>query len=150
MLARRVSPASPLALFGSDVDRIFSDFFNAPLRASLTGRTDVSPAINVREDEENIHVEADVPGLKLEDLSIEIVDNELTITGKNKEDQEEEKEGGYHIRERRHGKFSRRLRLPIPLDASKAEAELRDGVLKVTLPKHEAVRSRKIEVKAVK
>lgn len=150
MLARRVSPASPLALFG-DVDSIFSDFFSAPLGTSaLAGTSEISPALNVREDEQSIYVEADVPGLKLEDLTIEIVDQELTITGERKEGKEEGEKGGYHIRERRYGKFSRKLRLPILLDTSKAGAELKDGVLKVTLPKHEAARSRKIEVKAAK
>ena len=149
MLATRVNPAGPLAFFNGDVDRIFRDFLGAPSGSvARVGTSRAVPALNVREDEHGIQIEADVPGMRLEDLDIEIVEKELTITGERKSEKEEG--SGYHLRERPYGAFRRTIHLPVPIDVSKAEAELKDGVLKVTLPKHEAARSRKIQVKAPK
>ena len=151
MLVRRVNGCSPLALLDRDVDSIFSDFFGAPFGSlAVSGTSGVVPALNVREDEGHVYVEAEVPGLKLDDLQLELVEQELTITGERKHEKEEKDRKGYHVIERRYGKFSRTVSLPALIDATNADAALKDGILTVTLPKHEAVRSRKIQVKAAK
>ena len=105
------------------------------------------PAINVREEDEALNVEAELPGMNLEDLEIFVTGNtQLTIKGERKPFATNK--GTQHRQERAFGKFVRTLTLPFPVDDSKVEAHLENGVLKIHLPKHEAARPRKITVKA--
>jgi HSP20 family protein len=105
------------------------------------------PALNVWEDGDNFMVEAELPGLGLGDVEVLVVGNELTIKGERKI---EKKEGvSYHRQERGTGSFSRLLRLPVMIDAGKVEASFKDGVLTVRLPKAEAAKPRRIEVKSL-
>lgn len=90
---------------------------------------------------------AEVPGLKPEDLQIEILDDVLTVRAEMESD-EVEKQGGYLLRELHHGSFVRRLRLPEPVEAEKAEAKVEDGLLIVRIPKSEEARPKEIKVKA--
>jgi len=103
------------------------------------------PALNAWEDRENIFVEAEIPGLAIENLDIQVKGDELTISGERKPAVAEGLT--YHRRERGTGAFRRVVRLPVEIDANKVDASLRDGVLTLRLPKAEAVRPRKIEVK---
>lgn len=123
-----------------EMDRIFQDFIgDGPASALLF------PPLNVWEDEGNFFVEAELPGFRIEDVNVHVRGQELTLSGERRH---EEKEGvTYHRRERVHGKFHRTLELPLPIDADKVQASLKHGVLTVTLPKAEAARPRKIEVK---
>jgi HSP20 family protein len=105
------------------------------------------PALTVREQEESLTVEAELPGMGLEDLEIFVTGNtQLTIKGERKSLHPEK--GTQHRQERPFGKFVRTLTLPFPVDDSKVEARLENGILKINLPKHEAARPRKIAVKA--
>lgn len=105
------------------------------------------PTVNVWEDGDQLHVEAELPGLDLKDLEIFVTGgNELTIKG-NRQLATLEK-SVWHRRERAYGEFLRTLTLPYPVDAEKVEARLDSGVLHVTLAKHESARPRKIPVKA--
>jgi HSP20 family protein len=105
------------------------------------------PALNTWEDAENYYVEAELPGLKVQDLELSVVGQELTISGERKS---QEKEGvAWHRRERPWGKFVRALELPAPVDPDKVDARFENGVLLVTLPKSEAAKPRKIEVKRI-
>ena len=90
---------------------------------------------------------AEVPGLKPEDLQIEILDDVLSVSAKMETD-EVEKRGGYLLREIHRGSFVRRLRLPEPVEAEKAEAKVEDGLLTVRIPKSEEARPKEIKVKA--
>ncbi len=101
--------------------------------------------VDVREDAEHIYVEAELPGLTKEDIEITLEDGVLTIAGEKKIENEEEREG-YEVRERRYGKFSRTFELPSVVDEGKVRANLKDGVLLVTLDKREEVRPKRIEV----
>jgi len=103
------------------------------------------PAMNVWETDQAVTVEVEVPGVALSDLDVQVVGNELTIRGERKE--EHVKDGVYHRRERSAAKFTRTIELPVPVDESKVEASLKDGVLTVTLPKAEAAKPRKIAIK---
>jgi len=105
------------------------------------------PLLNAWEDEQNFFVEAELPGLALEDLDISMTDrNTITIKGTRKEPTVEG--GQWHRRERAFGEFERSLELPGAVDADKVEANFKNGVLTIKLPKAPELRPRKIEVKA--
>jgi len=104
-----------------------------------------TPAVDIKEKENEIVVTAELPGIKKEDISIDVHENRLEIKAETKEETKEEKEG-YVYRERRQGSFYRSLELPASVDAERTKARYRDGVLTLTLPKIEKVKKRKIEI----
>jgi HSP20 family protein len=105
------------------------------------------PAVNLWEEEDALHVEAELPGLELRDLEIFVTgQNQLTLKGERKAPVVEK--GVQHRQERGFGKFTRTLTLPFAVDANAVEARFENGVLKVRLPKHEAAKPRKIEINA--
>lgn len=105
------------------------------------------PALNLWEDEDNLFVEAELPGMELEDLEIYVnAGNQLTIKGERKQPVAEQ--GIWHRQERGQGAFSRAVELPTHVDTDKVTAELKQGVLLVRLPKREEAKPRKISVKA--
>jgi HSP20 family protein len=131
------------------MDRLFEDFARElPDLTRLSGlRGGGFPALNVWEDDRNIYVEAEVPGMKMDDLELTVLGNELTIKGCFRETK---REGvSYHRRERGGGSFTRVLRLPVDLDAEQVQAGLENGVLTVTMPKAASAKARKIEVKTL-
>lgn len=146
MLLRRLNGLDPVSALRGEMDRLFHDFAEElPLERLMGPRG--FPALNVWEDAEHLRVEAELPGLTMNDLEILVVGNELTIKGARKDQQ---RPGvSFHRRERGVGAFSRVLRLPVAIDAEAVEASLKDGVLLVTLPKACEARPRKIEVKAL-
>jgi HSP20 family protein len=91
------------------------------------------PAINLYEKENNLIVEAELPGIPKDAVKITCTDHTLTIQGETKKEEEEKKEGYYRM-ERRYGSFYRTVALPETVDYGKAKAEFKDGVLKITLP----------------
>lgn len=129
---------------GGDFDRLVSGLFRdfpAPVRFEGSGKF---PALNAWEEREDIYVEAEVPGLAIENLDIQVKGDEVTIAGERKPSVGEVT---FHRRERGTGSFRRVVRLPVEVNADKVEANLRDGVLTLRLPKAEAAKPRKIEVK---
>jgi len=146
MLATRWAPLGALwgdtERFSREMDRLFGrpGVEEAPEFAAIT------PPVNVWEDAEKLCVEVELPGLKLEDLKIEITDeNLLTIHGERKVPAMPK--AVWYREERGFGKFSRVLELPYPVEAEKVEAKLEHGVLCITLPKAEAAKPRRITVK---
>lgn len=105
------------------------------------------PAMDIRETDEAYIVEADVPGIKKDDIQIEVNNDVLTIKGERKEEHEE-KEKDYHRMERQYGSFRRSISIPGGIKHDAVEAKFDDGVLRVTLPKREDTKPRRIEVKA--
>jgi HSP20 family protein len=103
------------------------------------------PAVEVSESDDEVLVKAQVPGMKKEEIQVELADGGLTIQGESKEEKEEKKKN-YYRREFSYGRFSRRIALPTGVDASKANAELRDGVLAVHLPKTEEARRKSVQL----
>lgn len=144
MLTRRMSFVDPTTLFRNGIDRVVSDLFEAPAIFGLAPER-VFPAMNVWEDERNLLVEAELPGLKLDDIEIMVQGDELTLKGERKT---EDGDGvSFHRRERGCGAFQRILRLPTRVEVDKVHASLRDGILTITLPKAEDVLPRRITVK---
>jgi HSP20 family protein len=104
------------------------------------------PAINVWDDADNVFAEAELPGMEFGDLEIYVTGgNQLTIKGERKQPKFEN--ATWHRQERGFGEFARVLTLPFPVDADKVQAEFANGVLKITMPKSEAAKPRKITVK---
>ncbi|BCD60927.1 MULTISPECIES: Hsp20/alpha crystallin family protein [unclassified Nitratiruptor] len=105
------------------------------------------PAVNEREDEKAYYVEVDLPGVKKEDINVEVKDNVLVLSGERKFKKEEE-DKGYKRVESFFGKFERRFTLPADADAEKIEAKVEDGVLTIVIPKVEQKENtKKIEIK---
>lgn len=102
--------------------------------------------VDVRADEEAYTITAAVPGLKAEDLHVEVLDDVVTLRGQIGAEDEAERQ--YLLRELSLGEFSRSLRLPDPLDASKAEATVVNGMLTLRIPKADEARPKVIQVKA--
>jgi HSP20 family protein len=110
-----------------------------PLRGEL--------ALDVKETDDEYLVEASIPGINPDDLDITYNNRVLTIQGEKKEEKEE-KETHYHLRERRFGRFSRTITLPMSVDADNIEAEYDKGVLMLHLPKVEEAKPKRISVHA--
>ena len=109
--------------------------------AGVEPTNDFTLSVDVREDNEAYVINALVPGLKADDLNIQVLEDVVTISGEFKADESE-----YLMRELPHGSFSRTLRLPVALDAEHAEAKITDGVLTLRLVKAESARPRTIKV----
>ena len=105
------------------------------------------PSIDLTESEESFVVTVDLPGLKPEEVEVELKNGELRISGKREEKKEEEGKT-YHRVERQTGEFRRIIRLPEPINEEKVEAKFVNGVLQVTVPKSEQVKARQIPVSA--
>lgn len=105
------------------------------------------PPLNVWEDNDAFHVEAELPGVTMKELEIYVTgQNQLTVKGERTAQGPDK--AVQHRQERHVGKFVRSLTLPSPVDQNKVDARLENGVLKIALPKHEGAKPRKIEVKA--
>lgn len=106
-----------------------------------------APETDVIEVEDEIRVITEMPGLKREDIDIDLENNLLTIRGEKREDRAEgEANGTYHLAERRYGQFSRSFVLPRDVDPDRIAARFEDGVLKITIPKSERARRRRIQI----
>jgi HSP20 family protein len=113
----------------------------------LATRPGVLPTTDLVETENQFEVTVDLPGLKPEEVDVELKNGELWISGK-REEEKEEKGKTYHRIERRHGEFCRVLSLPSTINVEKIDAKFENGVLKITVPKSEEVKTKHIEVKA--
>ncbi len=125
-------------------DRLTSDFFGSQLED--TGLTDWTPAIDITEDNDAFVVIADLPGLTKKDISINIKENMLTISGERKIEKKDENKN-YRRTERLYGSFKRSFQLTDQVIADKIIASFKDGVLTVKVPKAEEVKPKEIEIK---
>jgi len=124
--------------FRSEFDRLFG--------RQVLGAAGSIPALNVWEDETRFYVETDLPDVAADKLDVTVKEgNRLTVSGERKLC--EPANAVWHRQERFSGPFTREFMLPTPVDADKVEAKFENGVLKLTLPKSEAARPRKINVK---
>jgi HSP20 family protein len=125
----------------NDMDRLFDDFRSEWENAFLAPRTWTTdlvrqPLIDIADNGKEYIVKAELPGMRKEDLTIEVTENGIEISGETKtEEKEEDRDKGYLRRERRYAKFYRSLPLPESVLTDKADAELKDGILTVKLPK---------------
>jgi HSP20 family protein len=129
--------------FTREVDRLFDAFFGGG--ESAAGRRWVPP-MDLVEAEDHFVLKADLPGLAEEDVSIEIQDGTLKISGERRAEHEEHEQGWYRI-ERSFGAFSRSLSLPDGIDPDGVTAEFDHGVLELRIPKPEERKPRRVEIK---
>ena len=106
------------------------------------------PALDVEETDNEVLVRAELPGLRPQDFTVETTRERLIIRGEKGEEREEHGRGFYRL-ERRAGSFVRSIALPCEVDPSRTNADYRDGVLRVTLPKTESAKARRVQVKVV-
>ena len=125
------------------MDRLLEDAVVMPRGGD--GQGVGGPALNVYEEGDQLTVEAQLPGLKPDDLDINVEQGVLTISGQTTTE-EERKERNYLVREHRTGRFSRSLRLPATYDSDGCTANFEHGVLRLTFPKSEAAKPRRIQI----
>ncbi len=147
MLATRWQPFSDvwseMSRLGEEMNRMFDRY---GFRDRLSGGAPSYPALDMWQDDDNLYIEAELPGMKLEDLEIYVSgDNQLGLKGCRTAAEDEK--ASWHRRERTYGEFARAISLPCPVDSDKVHATLKHGVLTITLPKIEETKPRRIEVK---
>jgi HSP20 family protein len=147
MAIERWHPFTELMSLRQAMDRLFEDSFVRPSRALETIGELAAPALDVYQTPSEVVVKAALPGVKPEDVNIDITGDTLTVKGQSKAEQEVKRED-YLYQERRYGAFSRSVVLPSGLKSDKAEATMEDGVLTLTIPKAEEVKPKAIKVKA--
>lgn len=127
-----------------EVDRVFDRFFNP---SATRGLAVWAPAVDVRETNDELHVTAELPGLRPEDVNVTVENGVLTISGEKKQEvQEGKEEGDYYLLERRYGRFERSFTLPRSVTAEKVKARFESGILTVSLPRAEAAKPRKVQI----
>ena len=141
--AERQKEWAPMMAFRKEMDRLFEDFFGRGLRSPFAFEPFAAyPEIDVVEDDKRIAITADVPGMSEKDIQIFLSGNTLTLKGEKKEEKEE-KEENYIRMERRYGSFNRSVTLPEDILSEKAEADFKNGVLKIEIPKSEETASKR-------
>lgn len=142
----RWEPARELMTLREAMDRLFDDAFTRPLSVR-DGWSMSSPAIDMYQTENEVVVKASIPGIRAEEVQINITGDVLTLRGEMKQE-EERKEKAWHIREHRLGSFERSVALPTAVKTDKAEAVFDNGILTITLPKADEVKPKTINIKA--
>ena len=143
----------PFQSFRAEMDRLFDSFLGGvpsltSLRQGFSGAQVMTPTLDVKENEKEIVVKADLPGMDEKDINLTIYNGVLSLRGEKKSEHTDEREN-YHVMERSYGSFQRSIRLPDTIDEDKAEARFDKGVLTITLPKRPETVSaqKKIEIK---
>lgn len=144
----RWDPAREIRAMREMMDRLFEDFF-APTTVRATESWALVPRVDMYETEDEVIVKAVVPGVKPDDLDISVTGNVLTIRGEVREE-EELKDANFIRQERVFGSFRRDLTLPVEVDVNKAQAEFENGVLTLRLPKAEAAKPKRLQIKVKK
>ncbi len=126
-------------------EKMFDDFLGVNRRKMDLQNFDWTPRVNVEELEDRFEITAELPGMKKEDIDIEIQDDVLTLKGERKVEKEE-KETSYHVCERSYGTFQRAFTLPDNVRGDGIEAEYKDGILRLALPKVEPQKPKEIKV----
>ena len=142
----RWEPAREMMTLREAMDRLFDDAFTRPL-SIRDGWSMATPAIDLYQTDNEVVVKASIPGMKAEDVQINVSGDVLTLKGEVKQEQEH-KDRAWHIREQRFGSFERSIVLPTEVKTDKAEAVFESGILTITLPKADEVKPKTINVKA--
>lgn|SRR5262249_35957071 len=151
-LGHLASPIGMLGYFADEMDRIFEDFgFGRRNWLSSRPGQNWAPAIEVQQRNNEMVVRADLPGMKKDDISVEVTQDAITISGERHQEHETER-GGVYRSERSYGSFYRAIPLPEGAIADQAKATFNDGVLEVTVPAppEQVSRGRRLEIAEAK
>lgn len=141
MTLMRWSPWNELESMNRQLSRLLDDSHNNI--ASEAGQW--APSVDIRESDEALLVQAELPGIEKKDVHLEVKDGVLTLSGERRYEKDV-KEENIHRVERAYGRFSRSFSLPRNVDAEKVEATMKDGVLEVRLPKRESAKPKSIAI----
>jgi HSP20 family protein len=147
----RWQPFRDLLATGGECDRIFREAFS-PLFGERGGELSTRAwalAVDIFETENSIVLKAELPGVEPKDVEVRVEDNTLYLKGERKFEKETREEN-YHRIERSYGSFARSFALPNSIDAEKVAAEYKDGLLTLTLPKHEEAKTKTIKINVSK
>ena len=144
----RWEPAREMMTLREAMDRLFDDAFTQPFSVTRNGGSTwaSSPAIDMYQTNNEVVVKAALPGFKTDEVQINVTGDVLTLRGETKQE-EERKDKSWHIREHRWGAFERSIILPTAVISDKAKADFDNGILTITLPKSEEVKSKTITIK---
>ncbi len=141
--ARRWYQTGPLATMQREFEELLDSFWNREDGGEIAA---ISPRVDLSETDDEVQVTTDLPGIKPEEVHVELRENCLVITAEHHEEHEEKEGKKFHRVERRRGRFGRSVWLPSPVDEQRVEAKMDHGVLTVTLPKTSEAKTRRIEV----
>lgn len=141
----RWNPVRDVLGLQEEMNMLLGDFFAVDRTGDEKNFIRWAPRVDILEKNGGYELAADLPGLKKEDIKIEIQDNMLTLKGEKKLE-EEKKDKNYRLCERYHGEFVRTFTLPENIDRDRIVAEFKDGVLKLEIPKTEKAKPKQIEV----
>lgn len=142
-MAYRTSLSGPVFGLRREIDRLFEDTFGRDAGRAVGW----SPAVDIREDNKEIALEVELPGIKPSDVEVTAENGVLTIRGEKQSTTAEGSEGRYHMVERTYGTFLRSFQLPQGVDENRIEAEFADGLLTVHVPKAALPQPRRIEIR---
>ena len=145
----RRAEESPFLALHREMNRMFDDFSRGFDLSPFDGGWSwgFSPPVDVREDEKEVTVKAELPGMEEKDIEVNLADNGLTIKGEKKAEKDEKGKDNWY-RETSYGAFHRFIPLPEGLDQEKVDARFKNGVLTVTLHRLEEAKGKKIAIKA--
>ena len=141
----RYDPFRDLRTLQDEVNRLFSGNLSRNFSDENMARGTWNPSVDIFETKDQVVLEAELPGMKREDFELSVENNTLTLKGERKFEKQEQTDN-YHRVERSYGSFVRSFTLPQTVNAEGAAAEYKNGVLRVSLPKREEVKARKIEI----
>lgn len=144
MLIKSGSVSGELVRMKREMERILDRISKES--SSSTQKRDWSPSLDLIETKDSLVAELEVPGINPDDINISVNPDLLTVTGE-KTQKRGEQEKNFHIMERGHGSFSRSIPLPTAVNPDQVEARYIDGILRITMEKSQASKSKKIEVK---
>src|SRR5215212_1103378 len=142
----RYDPFRDLRTLQDEVNRLFSTNITRAFGDEGIARGAWNPSVDIFENKDQIVLEAELPGMNREDFDLSVENNVITLRGERRFEKKDEGDN-YHRVERSYGSFTRSFTLPQTVSADGAQAEYRNGVLRVTLPKREEVKARRIEIK---
>lgn len=145
VVSRGWNPFWPMRHWESELDRWFMEPFGS-WQGPETFFEAWGPAVNVYEEKNNVMVQAELPGMKKEEIKVYLTGENLNLTGERKAENEE-KTAELYRSERYFGRFHRSIPLPSPVDARKMEAHYKDGILTITCPKSDAAKRKEVEIK---
>ncbi|HYT50529.1 MAG TPA: Hsp20/alpha crystallin family protein [Pyrinomonadaceae bacterium] len=142
----RYDPFRDLRTLQEEVNRLFTGNIARGFDDEGIARGAWSPSVDIYENKDHIVLEAELPGMKREDFDLSVENNVITLRGERHFEKKDESDN-YHRVERAYGSFTRSFTLPNSVTAEGANAEYSNGVLRVTLPKREETKARRIEIK---
>ena len=145
----RWDPFRDLSIMQERMNRMFEDAGRGWRGDEPSATTTWSPAVDIYETENEIQVQAELPGVERKDIALNLEKNVLTLKGERRFEKETKQEN-YHRIERAYGGFSRSFSIPAIVDEEKIRAEYKDGILKIALPKKEQVKPKQIAIAELK